>query len=102
MNTFNHLSKSKQIILNNSFKTEDNSLIAQLRRVFTNGPVGRGSIPGRVIAKTQKMVLDILLNTQHYKIRIKGKVEHLGKGVAPYPTPQGSSNWKGSFQVTLD
>ena len=35
-----------------------------------------GSIPGRVIPKTQKMVLDAaLLKTQHYKVRIKGKVE---------------------------
>ena len=32
-------------------------------------------IPGRVIPKTQKMVLDAaLLNTQHYKV-IKGEVE---------------------------
>ena len=32
------------------------------------------SIPSRVIPKTQKMVLDAaLLNTQHYKVRIKGK-----------------------------
>ena len=31
---------------------------------------------GRVIQKTQKMVLDAaLLNTQHCKVRIKGKVE---------------------------
>ena len=45
-------------------------------RVFTNGPGDLGSIPGRVIPKTQKMVLDAsLLNTQHYKVRIKGKVE---------------------------
>ena len=45
-------------------------------RVFTNGPGDLGSIPGRVIPKTQKMVLDTsLLNTQHYKVRIKGKVE---------------------------
>ena len=45
-------------------------------RVFANGPGDPGSIPGRVITKTQKMVLDaILLNTQHYKVRIKGKVE---------------------------
>ena len=35
-----------------------------------------GSIPGQVIPKTQKMVLDIsLFNTQHYKVRIKDKVE---------------------------
>ena len=45
-------------------------------RVFANGPGDLGSIPGRVIPKTQKMVLDvILLNTQHYKVEIKGKVE---------------------------
>ena len=45
-------------------------------RVFANGPGDLGSIPGRVIPKTQKMVLDTsLLNTQHYKVRIKGKVE---------------------------
>ena len=32
--------------------------------------------PGRVIPKTLKMVLDTtLLNTQHYKVRFKGKVE---------------------------
>ena len=38
--------------------------------------LGRGSICYRVIPKTQKMVLDgCLLNTQHYKVRIKGKVE---------------------------
>ena len=34
------------------------------------------------------MVLDAsLLNTQHYKVRIKGKVEQSRKGVAPSPTP---------------
>ena len=45
-------------------------------RVFTNGLGDWGSIPGRVIAKTKKMVLDTsLLNTQHYKVRIKGKVD---------------------------
>ena len=45
-------------------------------RVFANGPGDLGSISGRVIPKTQKMVLDAtLLNTQHYKVKIKGKVE---------------------------
>ena len=35
-----------------------------------------GSVSGQVIPKTLKMVLDIsLLNTQQYKVRIKGKVE---------------------------
>ena len=43
-------------------------------KVFANGPVDRGSIPGRVIQKTQKMVIDAtLLNPQHYKVRIKRK-----------------------------
>ena len=47
-----------------------------MSRVFANGQEDRGSILGRVIPKTQKMVLDAaLLNTQHYKVRIKGKVE---------------------------
>ena len=36
-------------------------------RVFANGPGDLPSIPGRVIPKTLKMVLDVsLLNTQHY------------------------------------
>ena len=46
-----------------------------------------GSIPGRVIPKTQKMVLDaVLLDTQHYKVRIKGKVEQSRErgGALPY------------------
>ena len=57
-------------------------------RVFANGPGDLGSIPGRVIPKTQKMVLDAsLLNTQHYKVQIKGKVVNPGIRVAPSPTP---------------
>ena len=57
-------------------------------RVFANGPGDLGSISGRVIPKTQKMVLGVsLLNTQHYKVRIKGKWSIPGKGVAPSPTP---------------
>ena len=41
-----------------------------------NGPGDLGSIPGRVILKIFKMVLDTsLLNTQQYKVRIKSKVE---------------------------
>ena len=38
--------------------------IGLINRVFPNGPGDWGSIPGRVIPKTQKMVLDAaLLNT---------------------------------------
>ena len=50
--------------------------IGQVGRVFANGLGDLGSIPGRVISKTLKMVLDTsLLNTQQYKVRIKGKEE---------------------------
>ena len=39
-----------------------------MSRVFIIGPGDHGSIPGQVIPKTQKLVLDtVLLNTQHYK-----------------------------------
>ena len=45
-------------------------------RVFANGPRNLDSIPGRVIPKTLKMVLDIsLLNSQQYMACIKGKVK---------------------------
>ena len=51
-------------------------LIGLVGRVFTNGPGDMGSIRGWVIPKTLKIVLDTsLLNTLHYKIRIKDKVE---------------------------
>ena len=45
-------------------------------RMFANGPGHLGSIPGGVIPKMFKMVLDTpLLNIQQYKVRIKGEVE---------------------------
>ena len=51
-------------------------LIGQMSWVLANGPGDRGSIPGQVIPKTQKMILDAtLLNTKHYTARIKCKVE---------------------------
>ena len=47
--------------------------IGIIDRVFANVPADQGSIPSRVIPKTQKMVLDSsLLNTQNYKVWIKG------------------------------
>ena len=49
-----------------------NQLIGLVGRVFANGLGDLGSIPGRVIPKTLKMVLNTsLLNTQQYKVRIK-------------------------------
>ena len=60
--------------------------IGLLSWVFTSGPGDQGSIPGRVIPKTQKMVLDAsLLNTQHYKVRIKGKVEQSWEWISALP-----------------
>ena len=71
-------------------------------RVFTNGIEDLGSIPGQVIPKTQKMVVDdSLVNTQH-KVEIKRKVEQSKKGVVPSHTPWCSSDRKGILRVTLD
>ena len=56
-------------------------------RVFAKGPGDLGSIPGRVIPKTLKMVLDTsLFNTQQYKVCIKSKVEKSKERVGPYPS----------------
>ena len=50
--------------------------IGLMSRMFANGPGDWGSILGHIIPKTFKMVLDTsLLNTQQYKVHIKGKVE---------------------------
>ena len=47
-----------------------------MSRVFANGAEDKGSIPGRVLPKTQKMVLGAALPTpEHYKVTIKGKAE---------------------------
>ena len=62
-------------------------LIVLVGKVFTNGLVGLGSMPGRVKPKTLKMVLDTSFpNIQHYKVRIKGKVEQseVLSGALPY------------------
>ena len=47
-----------------------------MSKVFANDPRDWDLIPGQIIPKTQKIVLyAALLNTQHYDIRIKGKME---------------------------
>ena len=59
-----------------------NRLIGLEGRVFANGLGDLGSIP-----KTLKMVLDTsLLNTQQYKVWIKGKVEQCWErsSILPY------------------
>ena len=61
-------------------------LIGLVGKVFTNGPGDLGLIPGRVILKILKMVLDAsLLNTQQYKVCIKGKVEQSMKRSSSLP-----------------
>ena len=71
-----------------------NQAIGLMSRVFANGPGDLGSIAGRVIPKTQKKkkkkkkkkVLDAaLLNTQHYKVWVKGKVEQLRERSSTLP-----------------
>ena len=58
-------------------------------RVFANGQGDLGLIQARVIPKIQKIVLDtVLLNTQHYKVGIKGKVLQ-------------SSEWNSALSNTL-
>ena len=61
-------------------------LIGLVGRVFVNDPGDQGSIPARVIPKTLKIAVDTpLLNTQHYKVRIKGKVEKSGGRMSALP-----------------
>ena len=53
-----------------------NWFIGLVGRLFAKGPGDLGLTPGRIIPMTVKMVLDTsLLNTQQYKVHIKGKVE---------------------------
>ena len=69
-----------------------------------NGPGDLGSIPGRVISKTLKMVFDTsLLNTQQYKVRIKGKVEQSRERSSAPPLHLGVvAIEKGNLLVALD
>ena len=62
-----------------------------MTRAFAYCPEDWGSIPARVIPKTQKMILDAnLLTTQHYKVRIKGNVEQSSElsSTLPYTSVQ--------------
>ena len=63
-----------------------NRLIGLVGRVFSKGPGGLGSILGRNIPKTLKMELGAsLLNTQQYKVYVKGKVEQLRERCSALP-----------------
>ena len=70
----------------NSIKWNSFFLIGLVGSMFANGLGDLGSIPGRVIPKTLKMVLDTsLLNTQQYKVHIKGKVEQSWERSSAFP-----------------
>ena len=68
-----------------------------MSRVLANGPGDPSSVPGGVIPKTKKkkkkkkkekkkrVLYAALLNTQHYKVRIKGKVEQFRKWSSTLP-----------------
>ena len=74
-----------------------------MRRVFANGPGNRGSIPGRVILKTQKWYLMppwLRLSTIMWGSMVKWS--NPGNGLVPSPIPRCSSYWKGSLRVILD
>ena len=79
--------KSASFLRIKNSQVQDNSknVLTSLKKnaLFINGLGDQGSIPGRVIPKTQKMAFDAaLLNTWHYKVRC-------------------GSYWKGSLRVTL-
>ena len=64
-------------------------LISLMGRVSANGLGDLGSIPDCFIAKIKKLVLDtFLLNTQHNKVCITGKVEQSNKKRDPSGHPQ--------------
>ena len=56
--------------------TQNGFTVCKQMTFFANGPVDLGSIPGPVIPKTLKMVLDSsLFNTRQYKVCTEDKVE---------------------------
>ena len=63
-------------------------------RGFASCSEDRSSLPGRIMQKTKKLVLDAsLLNTQHLKVRIKSEWSNPEKKGTAYPTPQCSFYW---------
>ena len=71
--------------------------------MFGNGPRDEGSIPGRVIPKTQTWYLiPPILTLSNIKYVSRIKYINLGKGIAPSSTPRCCSDGKGSLRVTLD
>ena len=88
----------KYLIMNLIFMQYLYRSISQTGWVFANGPGDRGSIPGRVIPKTQKWYL-----MPPCIIRYGSKITWVikRKGVASSPTPHCSSYRKENHRVTL-
>ena len=77
--------------------------IGIMSRVFTNGPEDRGSIPGRVIPKTQKCYLmPPCLTGSIIRYVSRVKLGNPGKGVSPSRTRWCSRYKKRSLRVTFD
>ena len=94
MQIINTVSAKTKVTKNDKINSNSNigKVSLKVGRVFANGPGDLGSIPGRVIPKSLKMVLDTsLLNTQQYKVCIEGKEEQSWKGVEPFSTFRCSS-----------
>ena len=74
--------------------------IALVGRVFANGPCVRGSIPGRVKLKIfffKWYLIPPFLTLSIIRHLSRVKWSNPGERVAPSPTPQCSSYWKGSL-----
>ena len=101
--TPNNLLKKSNVLLNQKYQDFVISCGILMIRVFANGPGDLGSIPGWVIPKTQKMVLDaFLLKLSITRYGSKVKRSNPGKGILPSSTPWCSSYRKESFRVTLN
>ena len=71
-------------------------------KVFANGLRDWGLIPGWVIPKIQKMVLVASeLNTQHYKVQIKGEQSNFKERSSTllYPSASIVATEKGAFKL---
>ena len=100
---YNSYNWSTSLILDPYPLCQWTSTLGIMERMSANGLGDWGSIPVCVTPKKKKKkkkkkVLDAsLLNTQHYKVWIKGKWRDPEKGVVPSPTPWCSSYWEGAF-----
>ena len=101
---FRNLTLLNELLLKENLQCKQNfTLLMPLEwwLVLAIGPGDLGSIPGQVITKTQKMVLDagLILSIIRYGSRVKWN--NSGKGVVPSHTLWCCSYRKGSLRVSL-